>query len=341
MAVRRNQAAILCSNCASCFHAKCSGLLKDVLNKIYNSFDTWFCLTCGLPPFSDSFFDSSISSIDDSIANNSLVTNNNDVPVWKILNQHSAKHCVIGSFNINSLGNKFSEVMEWIQAFDILTIQETKLDKSFPDSQFAIDGYNMFRRDRKKGGGGIMVYIRKSIPSHRIRVKSNEVEAILIDIQLGQQYMSLLCANKPPAVTNNTFTNEMYALLDSAIANRSNVMCLGDLNCDTLHSLDGGKEGRTWLDICDIYDMVNLITEPTRICKTNESCLDIIATNAPVFELQSGTIEPGLSDHKLVYTVLNRKVMKPKTLITIGRYGASSNLMKKPLIGILSVCLLT
>ena len=64
--------------------------------------------------------------------------------------------------------------------------------------------------------------------------------------------MSLLCAYKPPAVTN-----EMYALLDSAIANRPNVMCLGDLNCDTMHSLDGGKEGRTWLDICDIYDMVN------------------------------------------------------------------------------------
>ena len=74
--------------------------------------------------------------------------------------------------------------MEWIQAFDILTVQETKLDKSFPDSQFAIDGYNMFRRDRKKGGGGIMVYIRNSIPFHRIRVKSNEVEAILLDIQL-------------------------------------------------------------------------------------------------------------------------------------------------------------
>ena len=47
--------------------------------------------------------------------------------------------------------------------------------------------------------------------------------------------------------------------------------------------------------------------------------MDIIATNAPVFELQSGTIEAGLSDHRLVYIVLNRKVMKPKTLITIGR----------------------
>lgn len=196
------------------------------------------------------------------------MNNNEDPDIWKILSQHSAKHCVIGSFNIDSLGNTFSEVMEWIQTFDILTIQETKLDKLFPDSQFAIDGYNMFRRDRRKGGGGlIMVYIRKSVPSHRIRVKSNEVEAILIDIQLGQQYTSLLCAYKPPTVTNNSFTNEMYALLDSAIANRSNVTCLGDLNCDTLHSPDDGKEGKTWLDMCDIYDMVNLITEPTRISK--------------------------------------------------------------------------
>ena len=158
------------------------------------SFDTWFCLTCSLPPFTDSFFDSSIFSINGSIASSPLDVNNNEnSDIWKILSQHSAKHCVIGSFHINSLGNKFSEVMEWIQAFEILTIQETKLDKSFPDSQFAIDGYNMFRRDRKKVGGGILVYIRRSIPSHRIRVKSNEVEAILIYIQLGQQYIYFYC----------------------------------------------------------------------------------------------------------------------------------------------------
>ena len=69
------------------------------------------------------------------------MNNNEDPDIWKILSQRSAKHCVIGSFNIDSLGNTFSEVMEWIQTFDILTIQETKLDKLFPDSQFAIDGY--------------------------------------------------------------------------------------------------------------------------------------------------------------------------------------------------------
>lgn len=184
---------------------------------------------------------------------------------------------------INSRSGKFSEVQEWIEASHILSIQETKIHKSFPDSQFAITGYNMYRRDRKKGGGGIVVYVRKSIPSHRLRIKSNEVEAILVDIQVSQQHISILCGYKPPSVINSIFTNEMYTLLAVAISNRPNIICLGDLNCNILHPLDNGEEGRTWLDICDVYDLQNLIREPTRISRTNESCLDIIATNAPAF----------------------------------------------------------
>ena len=238
----------------------------------------------------------------------------NTEDIIRNLSPYANKYCVIGSFNINSLSGKFSEVQEWIQVFEILTIQETKIDSSFPNSQFAIEGYNMYRRDRKKGGGVIVLYIRKTIPSYRLRIKCNEVEAIVGDIQIGQQHISLICGFKPPSVNNNTFSDEIYGLLDAAISNRSNLICLGDLDCDILHPLEDGKEGRAWLDICDIYDLQNLICEPTRISKTRESCLDLIVTNAPVFALHSGTLEAGLSDHKLVYTVLNRKVMKPKTV---------------------------
>ena len=71
----------------------------------------------------------------------------------------------------------------------------------------------------------------------------------------------------------------MYTLLDVAISNRPNIICLGDLNCDILHPLGNGKEGRAWLNIRDIYDLQNLITAPTRISRTKQSCVDIIATN--------------------------------------------------------------
>ena len=90
----------------------------------------------------------------------------------------------------------------------------------------------------------------------------------MVDIKIGQQHISLMCGYKPPSVNNNTFSDEMYSLLDAAIFNRSNLICLGDLNCDILHPLEDGKEGRAWLDICDIYDLQNLICEPTRISKT-------------------------------------------------------------------------
>ena len=211
---------------------------------------------------------------------------------------------MIGSLNINSLSGTFDEVLEWIEAFDILSIQETKIDRSFPDPQFAITDYNMYRRDRKKGGGGIVVYVRKSLPSYRLKTKTNEMESILVDFQVSQQHISLLCGYKPPPVNNNIFTDEMDAFLDAAISNRPNIICLGDLNCDILHPLENGKEGRAWLDICDIYDLQNLITAPTRISRTKQSCIDIIPTNMPEFELQSGILEPGLSDHKLVYTII-------------------------------------
>lgn len=103
----------------------------------------------------------------------------------------------------------------------------------------------------------------------------------------------------------------MYTLLDAAIWNRPNA--------------GKGKEGQAWLDICDIYDLQNLITAPTRISRTKQSCIDIIATNVPAFELQLGILEPGVSDHKLVYTILNRKAMKSTTIFTKARCFKSFN----------------
>ena len=44
-------------------------------------------------------------------------------------------------------------------------ISETKLDESFPVSQFLIPGFeNPIRLDRSSSGGGIMLYIREGIP---------------------------------------------------------------------------------------------------------------------------------------------------------------------------------
>jgi len=43
------------------------------------------------------------------------------------------------------LPNKFEEIKEWLVcgAFDILSIQETKIDKTFPRTQFYVEGFKL------------------------------------------------------------------------------------------------------------------------------------------------------------------------------------------------------
>ena len=47
---------------------------------------------------------------------------------------------------------------------DYLGLSEIKLDESFPNARFKIDGYGIrARRDRDKYGGGLIVFVRRGI----------------------------------------------------------------------------------------------------------------------------------------------------------------------------------
>ena len=52
---------------------------------------------------------------------------------------------------------------------DYLVLSETKLDESFPNAQFNLDGYEIRgRRDRDKNGGSLNVFVRRGIICKRI-----------------------------------------------------------------------------------------------------------------------------------------------------------------------------
>ena len=94
----------------------------------------------------------------------SLSTIDNDL--WKIQQQRIiyAKNIIIAHLDINSIRNKFDTLDNIIKAFDIFLISESKLDNTFLINQFAIGGYKVFRRDRKRFEGGLILYINENIP---------------------------------------------------------------------------------------------------------------------------------------------------------------------------------
>ena len=55
---------------------------------------------------------------------------------------------LIGYLNINSLRNKIADLQIFIQniPLDYLVLSETKLDESFPNAQFNLDGYEIIVR---------------------------------------------------------------------------------------------------------------------------------------------------------------------------------------------------
>ena len=97
---------------------------------------------------------------------------------------------VIGTLSINSIASKFEKLKVIISnSLDILVIQETKLDSSFPDSQFLMDGYRKpYRLDRNRHGG-VMVYITEDIPSRELQKHhfTKTVEGLFIEVNLRKK----------------------------------------------------------------------------------------------------------------------------------------------------------
>ena len=92
---------------------------------------------------------------------------------------------IIGHININSFRNKFELLLSFINYnLDILVISETKIDDTFPDSQFLIEGFSVScRLDRTDKGGGILPYIREDILSKRI--KKSHLTSQIMNLKLN------------------------------------------------------------------------------------------------------------------------------------------------------------
>ena len=68
------------------------------------------------------------------------------------------KNLFFRQLDVNS--NKFESFQEVIQnTFDIFLVCETKIDSFFPNQQFCIPEYRIFRKDRNSRGGELLFYV--------------------------------------------------------------------------------------------------------------------------------------------------------------------------------------
>ena len=86
---------------------------------------------------------------------------------FKKVRLKNTKNVIIGNLNINSISRKFDQLQCLISNHvDIFVLTETKLDEMFITYSFLIDGFtSLFRLDRNRKGGCILIYVRGDIPA--------------------------------------------------------------------------------------------------------------------------------------------------------------------------------
>lgn len=186
----------------------------------------------------------------------------------------------------------------------VLIITESWLSPTIPDSYISIDNYQLHRRDRpNKTGGGILILVNQSY-AHTITQIITETETMQLVINFSNQHAITIIASYRPPNTNPT---EYVKHLSEIIKNTKTkeFLVIGDFNLDYID-----KSSKPLKNMSDKLGLHQLIKEPTRICHTRSSILDLIFTNRPAKYSISGVIHVAISDHSLIYTV--RKNTKPR-----------------------------
>ena len=81
---------------------------------------------------------------------------------------------------------------------------------------------------------------------------------------------------KPPSVTDTDFTNNFTKHFDNCIVKYENYIVLGDLNFDMLNQ----SKCQSLHDICDIFDLSQIVKEPTCFMENSTpSLVDVILKN--------------------------------------------------------------
>ena len=157
------------------------------------------------------------SSLNNDILNTSITNDANsstvDLGSLRYLRNNNINKIIIASLNINSLPNKFDDLKLSIQQnIDILVITETKLDDSFPTSQFLIEGYQKpFRLDRNRNGGGILIYTRDHLPCKEVNAYQlpHDIEGIFVEIILKKCKWLMLRSYHPPCQNDQYYSGSL------------------------------------------------------------------------------------------------------------------------------------
>ena len=233
----------------------------------------------------------------------------NSLDGLKSLRIHNHSNIILSYLNINSIRNKFDDLELMVnENLDILCIAETKIDQSFPTTQFLLPGYRKpYRLDISDKEGGLLIYIKAHLPSKLLsnHISPKDIQAVPFELNLRKEKWMFVCIYRPPKQDSQYFLENLSLIIDHYSSIYDNHIILGDFNME--------PKNPKLASFMHSFNLYNLIKSNTCF-KGSGSCIDLILTNRKYCFKHTSTFETGLSDHHhLIYSILKTTFKKEES----------------------------
>ncbi len=165
----------------------------------------------------------------------------------------------IASLNINSLLKHLDEIRILLEkyTFDILAINESKIDNSISNNEIHILRYDIIRNDRNRYGGGVVLYVHDNIPfSIRNDMIPEHLEIISIEVNRPYNKSFLISTWYRPPNSNLDLLDEWALFLGKCDTEISELIIVGDLNCD-VSKIPPDPQTRKLKFLCALNKLIN------------------------------------------------------------------------------------
>ena len=174
----------------------------------------------------------------------------------------NSKRLIFSHLNVNSIRHKIDEVSEILLNgyTEILCLSETKIDDSFPDAQFDVNGFTLHRKDRNKFGGGLMCYVKSHLPHRRrndIALNKDGIESIVIEVKFDKEKLMFIFVYKQPITKKHTLTSSLELMYNKCLSECQSVFIVGDLNVNLLKPENDLRQS------LEVLGIKNIVKGPT------------------------------------------------------------------------------
>ncbi len=259
----------------------------------------------GSPMFTSSPKDGRNNSLESTATSLTSSNLSSSEPAYPIKNNASTRILII---NFQSIRPKVAEFWNLISCTnpDIVIGSETWLKPEIYNAEILPDGYDLYRKDRADGYGGVLIATKKNLITQEISLESN-AEAVLVRIESEKKQEPIVVGSfyRSPSKTSEQQITDIETAIDSAAAySKSSTLWMGgdmnlpDINWET-NSISGNSCVKTLnqriINKVNDLGLEQLVDKPTR----DDAILDLFFSNKPDLVTRTLVI-PGLSDHDIV-----------------------------------------